>query len=52
MQKIIGRYTKQKLSNPTKINQLIIKAMAIQEEVTMAGGDFMVGVSTIKIDTI
>ena len=52
MQRTTGRYTKQKPSNPTKIDWLIIEVMATQEEVTVARGDFMVGVGTIKIDTI
>ena len=52
MQKTTGRYTKQKPSNPTKIDRLIIEATTTQEEVTATEGDFMVGVGTIKIDTI
>ena len=52
MQKTTGRYTKQKSSNPTKIDRLIIEVTATQEEVTVAGGDFMVGAGTMKIDII
>ena len=51
-QKNIGRYTRQKPFRPTKIDRLIIEVTNTQEEVTAAGGDFMVGVGTIKIDTI
>ena len=52
MPKTISRYIKQKPSNPTKIDRLTIEVTATQEEVTMAGGDFMVGAGTIKIYTI
>ena len=52
MQKTIGRYTKQKSSNLTKFDRLIIEVTTTQEEVTVAGGDFMVRVGIIKIDTI
>jgi hypothetical protein len=48
MQKTIGQYTKHKPFNPTKINRLIIEVTTTQEEVTVVGGDFMVGASTIK----
>ena len=52
MQKTTGQYAKHKPSNPTKIDRLIIEVTATQEEVTAAGGDFMVNVGTIKTYTI
>ena len=52
MPKTIGRYIKQKPSNPTKIDRLTIEVMATHEEGTVAGGGFMVGAGTIKTDTI
>jgi hypothetical protein len=52
MPKTIGRYIKQKPSNPTKIDRLTIEVTVTHEEVIVARGDFMVGVGTIKIDTI
>jgi hypothetical protein len=52
MQKTTGRYTKQKSSNPTKIDRLTIEVTATQEEVIAARGDFMVGVGIIKTYTI
>ena len=52
MPKTIGRYIKQKSSNPTKIDRLIIEVTTTQEEVTAAEGDFMIGAGTIKTDTI
>ena len=52
MPKTTGRYTKQKSSNPTKIDRLTIEVTTTQEEVTTSGEDFMVGEDTNKIDTI
>ena len=52
MPKTTSRYIKQKLSNPTKDDRLTIEVTTTQEEVTAAGGYFMVGAGTIKIDTI
>ena len=52
MQKTTRRYTKQKSFNLAKIDRLIIEVMTTQEEVTTAGGDFMVKAGTIKTDTI
>lgn len=52
MPKNTGRYTKQKSSNPTKIDRLTIEVTVTHEEVTAAGGDFMVRADTIKTDTI
>ena len=48
MPKTTGRYTKQKPSNLTKIDRLTIEVTATHEEVTAAGGYFMVEAGTIK----
>ena len=52
MPKTIGWYIKQKSSNSTKIDRLTIEVTTTHEEVTMVGGDFMVGAGTIKTYTI
>ena len=52
MPKTTGRYIKQKLSNLTKIDRLTIEVTTTHEEVTVAGGDFMVGAGTIKTNII
>ena len=52
MPKTTGWYIKQKSSNLTKIDQLTIEVTVTHEEVTAAGGDFMVEAGTIKTYTI